>query len=214
MNINPITLYNEIFTAVQSKLNIAIPIYRKVHAAPAAPAPTAETIEPDVIRGADYKQFGEVLQRYLDGDTSDTTVKEAIESAILTASGKYGVDENLIRAVIKAESGYNPLAVSRAGAEGLMQLMPGTANSLGVVDSYNIYQNIAGGTQYLQKMLERYDGDENLALAAYNAGPGNVAKYGGIPPFNETINYIPKVLDYKEQYMMEQYKQAAKNKST
>ena len=153
--------------------------------------------------------FEEILLKYLDGDRSDETVNEAIDAAIVATSSRYGVDENLVRAVIKAESGYNPLALSKAGAEGLMQLMPGTAGALGVVDSYNIYQNIAGGTQFLKDMLDKFAGDESLALAAYNAGPGNVSKYGGVPPFEETMNYIPKVLNYKEQYMLDQYKQSS-----
>ncbi len=119
---------------------------------------------------------------------------QEFEHLVSAASAKYGVSASLIRAVIMAESGYNPQAVSRAGAGGLMQLMPGTAKRLKVADRFDPKQNVDGGVRYLRFLLDTFKGDVSLALAAYNAGLSNVAKYGGIPPFEETRTYVNRVL--------------------
>lgn len=121
------------------------------------------------------------------------------DEAITNASEQNGLPKNLIKAVITAESAGIPNAKSSAGAKGLMQLMDATAEDLGVSNSYDANENIAGGSKYLSLMMNKYD-DVNLALAAYNAGPGNVDKYGGVPPFKETQNYVSKVKRYFEMF--------------
>jgi soluble lytic murein transglycosylase-like protein len=115
--------------------------------------------------------------------------------AIKSACKRYTVDPDLVRAVIKAESNFNPEAVSPKGAMGLMQLMPDTAREMGVSDPFNPVQNIHGGVGYLSRLLKSLNGDLSLALAAYNAGPERVRSYKGIPPFQETLSYITRVLD-------------------
>lgn len=105
----------------------------------------------------------------------------------------FGVDENIFLRLVNAESGWNPQAKSSAGAAGLVQLMPGTAQGLGVTNPYDPVQSLTGGARYLSQQLKRF-GSYGKALAAYNAGPGNVEKYGGIPPFKETQNYVKKIL--------------------
>lgn len=118
-----------------------------------------------------------------------------IDKFVDEMSAKHKVDPELIRAVITAESGYNPTATSRKGAQGLMQLMPGTAQQLGVRDAYNPKQNIEAGVRYLRALLDKYDGDLDRALAAYNAGEGAVARAGGVPGIRETQNYVQKITD-------------------
>lgn len=118
---------------------------------------------------------------------------DEIRKIVSYYSGHYNLDENLVNAVITVESNWNPNAMSTAGACGLMQLMPGTADDMGVSDIFDPTENISGGTQYLSKMMEMFDDDTTLALAAYNAGPGNVLKHGGVPPFQETQDYVVRV---------------------
>jgi hypothetical protein len=122
---------------------------------------------------------------------------------IMEAAQKYQVDPDIIKAIIKAESGYNPKAVSNRGAKGLMQLMPRTAKSLGVVDLFCPEQNILGGVKYFKKLLDQFNGDIKLALAAYNAGSRKVRKYKGVPPFKTTRLYIKKVFKYRQEYQQQ-----------
>lgn len=125
---------------------------------------------------------------------------QSFHDIIIKASRSYDVDPALVYAVISRESSGNPQLVSSAGAKGLMQLMDGTAQELGVTDSFDPEENILGGTRYLKQMLNRFDGDLRLALAAYNAGPGAVEKYGGIPPYRETVNYVDRVMESYAKY--------------
>ncbi|MGA6927350.1 MAG: lytic transglycosylase domain-containing protein [Desulfosarcina sp.] len=122
---------------------------------------------------------------------------------ITQVAGRYEVDPHLIRAIIFAESGYNPRAKSKKGARGLMQLMPSTAKALGVQDIFDPEENIDGGVRYFRSLLDRFDGDVQLALAAYNAGSRHVRNYEGIPPFKATQRYIKKVLKFHKKFKME-----------
>lgn len=122
-----------------------------------------------------------------------------IDEIVADTARTFNLDPNLIRAVIHAESAGNPRAVSPKGAKGLMQLMDATAADLGVQNSLDPTDNIQGGSAYLRKLLDRYDGNQKLALAAYNAGPGAVDRYGGIPPYPETVSYVRKVMQQMSQ---------------
>ncbi|WP_099468403.1 lytic transglycosylase domain-containing protein [Konateibacter massiliensis] len=123
---------------------------------------------------------------------------ETLSDIFERAASKYNISVDLLKAVGKQESNFNPNAVSRCGAQGVMQLMPATAASLGVTDSFDAEQNIMGGAKYLSSLLDTYDGNVSFALAAYNAGGNNVNKYGGIPPFKETQDYVVKVTGYMQ----------------
>jgi len=119
---------------------------------------------------------------------------------ITAAAHKYGIDPALLAGVVKQESNFNPKAQSPVGAKGLTQLMDATARGLGVTDSFDPQQSLDGGARFLAGLLKQFHGDESLAVAAYNAGPGAVQKYGGIPPYQETQRYVPKVLGYAAQF--------------
>ncbi|OYY73345.1 MAG: hypothetical protein B7Y40_09675 [Gammaproteobacteria bacterium 28-57-27] len=129
--------------------------------------------------------------------------REAYNEAILAMANEKAVDPALVRAVIHAESSFNPTAVSRTGAMGLMQLMPGTAARFGVGNAFDPQENIRGGVTYLRFLLDKFNGDVRLAAAGYNAGEGAVMKYGGVPPYNETTEYVARVLDLHGKYRAE-----------
>lgn len=141
-----------------------------------------------------------VTPRYRSMKAATQYTSDNIEDIIKHYSKHYLLDENLVKAVIRCESNFNPYAVSRAGARGLMQLMPETAADMGVSDIFDPAQNIAGGTQYLAKMLNLFDNNVQLALAAYNAGPNAVVKHKGIPPYAETKQYVKSVTAYAAKY--------------
>ena len=126
-----------------------------------------------------------------------------IDQLVSANAGTWGVDPALVKAIIANESGFNADATSKTGAQGIMQLEPGTAAGLGVTDAYDPAQNIWGGTRYIKGLLDRFHGDMRLAVAAYNAGPGAVEKYGGVPPYAETQAYVENVLDTYQKYKMQ-----------
>lgn len=155
-----------------------------------------------VENNAAAKEFKSILDEKMAQDKPENSIekisfknsRENIESLIEKYAQKNNLDPDFIKAVVKQESGFNPDAKSKCGAMGLMQLMPQTAKGLGVVDAFDPEQNIEGGVKYLKSMLNRFNNDPKLALAAYNAGPAAVQKYGDIPPYKETQNYVKNIL--------------------
>lgn len=152
---------------------------------------STDNITNDILKRA-IQEVNDAKRDY--SQSSSAPSKSQILGMINKISRDNGVDEKLVQALIKQESGFNPNAKSKVGAIGLMQLMPSTAKALGVKDPYNAAQNVEGGVKYLKSMLQKYNGNVILALAAYNAGPNAVDKYSGVPPYKETQNYVRNIL--------------------
>ncbi|MEI6519097.1 MAG: lytic transglycosylase domain-containing protein [bacterium] len=153
--------------------------------------------------GLNLTEFAQVMQQNITSAPPSHQVRNMrnipvanIRDMIKKAAKENNLRPELLEAVVQVESGYNPDAVSSKGAEGLMQLMPNTANALGVSDPFDPEQNLMGGAKYLRQQLDRFNGDEKKALAAYNAGPGAVLRFNGVPPYPETQNYVNKIMSF------------------
>lgn len=166
----------------------------------AAPDPPAAPVE----------QLARASQRTLSTPAAQKTPVD-LSQVVNEASGRYRLDPDFVNSVIKAESGFNVRAVSRKGAQGLMQLMPGTASQLGVSNAFDPQANVDGGTRYLRELLERYNFDMVKALAAYNAGPQRVEHYGGVPPYSETRAYVARIVRDFNKKKTAQEKAAGRN---
>lgn len=173
-----------------SSAQALLQVYRDNLSAADAPSPTQSAAASSQLRDLREEAAGSAPAEHISRQVSDGAAW--LDPIIAKASRKYGVDVGLIKAVIKAESDFNPQAVSHAGARGLMQLMPATARSLGVSDSFDPEQNVMAGTRFLKDLLKRYDGNVDAALAAYNWGPGNVDKRPDHLP-RETRDYLARV---------------------
>jgi soluble lytic murein transglycosylase-like protein len=152
------------------------------------------------VQKAEASASNTALESNYQKQPSGPSEPRILEKSITKAAAKYSLPPELIKAVIRAESNFDAKAVSIAGAQGLMQLMPATAEELGVKDPFDIDQNVDGGSRYLREMLDRFNGDVKLALAAYNAGPGTVEKYDGDVPYRETQNYVKRVMRFSTMY--------------
>jgi soluble lytic murein transglycosylase-like protein len=212
-------LYNEIVNNIFSRFPAGRAVYERF--SQGQTAADAARIVAENAAGSNAPQsvkslekgttpFSALMEHFSNNGTDDV-MRKAIETEIEAAASRHNIDPNLVRAVIRAESNYRHDAVSHAGAMGLMQLMPGTASSLGVTNPFDISQNIEGGTSYLRRMMDMFDEDVDLALAAYNAGSGAVRRHGGIPPFEETQRHVPRVRQFFEEYTLQQYQLAAED---
>lgn len=216
--LEPVGVYNRILNDILSRIpgademlhNMSRPRVNHMHQA--ANNESGFPADAGLVSNAMPRTFDEVLRLFTETNRTDDPVRQNINDTIVAAAGRYGLDPNLIKAVMRTESNFRPDAVSSAGAMGLMQLMPGTAASLGVSNPFDIVQNIDGGARYLRQLLDMFDGDETLALAAYNAGQGNVRRHGGVPPFAETQAYIPRVQEFRSQFILEQYAAAVRTR--
>ncbi|MCL1845912.1 MAG: lytic transglycosylase domain-containing protein [Defluviitaleaceae bacterium] len=222
--VNPMNLYNEISSNILSRVPggeaffIQMVQGRTANAASAsravaenAASTQSSSQSGSTERGISNIPFSAIMDYFSSGGEADAFIRQAIESEIELASARHNLDPNLVRAVIRAESSYRHDAVSHAGAMGLMQLMPNTAASLGVTDPFDIRQNIEGGTAYLRRLLDMFDQDVDLAVAAYNAGSGAVRRHGGIPPFAETQRHVPRVRQFFEEYTLQAYQRSAED---
>ena len=209
IELNDTIKYGTVIYVILVMLAIPAGICSSQHMALRMAPPATEVVAPDIDRKhTELMRYFLPLQGIFFKDAPAGAEKAPagglpFHRSILRAAQTYKVDAALIRAIIFAESNYNPQAVSRAGARGLMQLMPTTARWLGVEDPFDPELNIDGGVRYFKRLLDRFDGDVELALAAYNAGSRHVRNYGGVPPFKATRLYIKKVLKYHQKYRRE-----------